>query len=133
MIKERKEKEEWCNLIFIAIFYLQILPFVPNLCVNGIILSLAKFTTLAAKYWDLGHQLKPQYSLVLVNSGKLNTRLVVLTNIYEAYRMCIQESFCQRMGLVTLSSTANTEILFPLPCFISLFNYNRRTILTMFL
>ena len=47
-------------------------------------------------------------------------RLVVLTNIYEAYRMCIQESFCQRMGLVTSCSTANTEILFPLPCFISI-------------
>ena len=47
--------------------------------------------------------------------------------------MCIQESFCQRMGLVTFSSTANIEILFPLPCFISLFNYNQRSILTMFL
>jgi hypothetical protein len=86
MIKERKEKEELSNLIFIGIFYLQILLFVPNLCVNGIILSLATFTTWAAKFWDLGHQLKPQSSLVLVNSEKLNMRLVLI-NIYEAYRM----------------------------------------------
>ena len=95
MIKERKEKEKLSNLIFIGIFYLQILPFVPNLCVNGIILSLAMFTTWAAKFWDLGHQLKPQYSLVLVNLEKLNMRLVLI-NIYEAYRVCLgKESFAQ--------------------------------------